>query len=171
MESKVKFKDWFSNKLIVSRFPLPSEIEKSDCDIFINVSDEYISSCHITAVKSNKMYFWFPMNECTKEIGLNSIYGALQIMYNAELDNKKVYLHCHAGVNRSPTVMECYHFMRTGHFLELKNSRLKNNVEFGHLPCINSLKEFLKQCQDSFNKSKTMRGGQLDSCKLKSKCD
>ena len=170
MESKVKFKDWFSNKLIVSRFPLPSEIEKSDCEVFINVSDEYITSCHIVANRVGKSYFWFPMNECTKEIGLNSIYGALQIMYNAELENKKVYLHCHAGVNRSPTVMECYYFMRTGHFLELKNSRLQTNIEFGHLPCIKSIKEFLKQCQDSFNKDETMRGGQLDSIKLKSEC-
>jgi len=170
MTAKVKFKDWFSNKLTVSRFPLPSEIEKSSCDVFINVSDEYIGSCHVSAVKSNKMYYWFPMNECTKDIGLNSIYGALQIMHNAEMENKKVYLHCHAGINRSPTVMECYYFMRTGSFLELKNSRLKTNIEYGYLPCLASVKEFLKQCQESFNIEECNRGGQLDNFKLKAQC-
>lgn len=168
---KVKFKDWFTNKLFVSRFPTPKEIKNSNFDVFINVSDEYICSCHLAAVQSNKLSFWFPMNETTKDMGLNSIYGALQIMYEAELENKKVYLHCHAGANRSPTVMECYYFMRTGEFLELKNSRLKSNIEQGHLPCINSLKKFLNGCQDAFDVEQSNRGGQIDHIKRGSDCN
>jgi hypothetical protein len=36
------------------------------------------------------------MNECVGDIGLNSIYGALQILYIAEKENATVLLHCHA---------------------------------------------------------------------------
>jgi len=163
-----KFKEWFEQDLKISRFPLPYEIEKSNIDVYINVSDEYISSCHISANQSGKMYFWFPLNECTSDIGLNSIYACMQIMYNAEIENKSVLLHCHAGVNRSPTIKELYYLMRTGNFLECKNSRLKSNIEQGHLPCVSKLKTFLSEVQKTLLKEETMRGGCLDSCKLKS---
>lgn len=164
----MNFKEWFESKLKVSRFPLPYEIEKSDFDIYINVSDEYISSCHLSVNQSGKMYFWFPLNECTSDIGLNSIYACMQIMYNAELESKKVYLHCHAGVNRSPTIKECYYLMRSGNLLELKNSRLEQNILNGNLPSLNKLKRFLFETQNVLKKEETMRGGCLDSCKLKS---
>jgi protein tyrosine phosphatase len=166
MQPKVKFKDWFEKNLKVGRFPVPSEVEKSEYEIYINVSDEHIHCNHIVAMRSNKFYYWFPMNEKTNDIGLNSIYGALQILYNAELENKKVFLHCHGGVNRSPTVMECYHYMRTGNFMELKNSRLMSNIESGHLPCLKHMKSFLTNAQRAFDINETMRGGEIDNIKL-----
>lgn len=165
----MKFKEWFDNRLVVSRYPVPSEIEKSDFDIYINVSDEYIQSCHQVAVENGKMYYWFPMNECTGNMGINSIFGALQILFNAEKQNKKVYLHCHAGVNRSPTVKECYYLLRTGNMPELKNSRLKENIEQGFLPSIRRMTSFLKELAIFLELDETTRGGMLDSSKLKAR--
>ena len=167
---EIKFKDWYDKKLIVSRFPMPTEILNSDFDIYINVSDEYIESCYLSAIKSGKMYFWFPMNECTNDIGLNSIYASMQILKNAEDNNKKVYLHCHAGVNRSPTVKECYYLMRTGDFEVKSNSRLMENIRSGHLPSENKIKSLFNNFNNAFLLDETNRGGQLDSCKLKSRC-
>lgn len=165
----MKFNEWFNSKLKVGRFPLPKEITDSKYDYIINVSDEYISYCFEAAMKSDKKYFWFPMNECIGDIGLNSIYGALQILYIAEKENANVLLHCHAGANRSPTVRDIYYFMRTGKhlILESKNNRFIDNVESGHLPAIRQMEAFLNCCKIQFEKEETMRGGGIDTCKHK----
>lgn len=162
-----KFKDWFENNLVVGRYPLPHEIEKSDFDCIVNVSDELIMSCYNSAVKNGKLFFWFPLNECTSDMGINSIYGALQVIRNAEELNQKVYLHCHAGVNRSQTVYEAYYRMRTGHDFEKKRYRMDENIRLGRLPSENKMNNFLTKCNDSFNKDETHRGGMLDDIKLK----
>lgn len=184
-----KFNDWFEQNLKVDRFPVPSEIEKGNFKYIINVSDEYIPDCHTVANTSNKMYFWFPMNEMCHEIGLNSLYAALQILYIAEQEQEKVYLHCHAGVNRSVVVADAYFFMRTGkHRLvkkennikinfgverhdeeELVNNRLLNNINDGLLPAKKKMESFLKNCIPVFEREVTYRGGQLDKVKLNSK--
>lgn len=167
MQPKVKFKEWFETKLHVDRFPVPSEIRKSDFPIYINVSDEYIHVCHQVALEEGKYYYWFPMNETTGDMGLNSIYACMQIMYNAELENKKVFLHCHGGKNRSVTVRECYFFMRTGNFMEKENPRLINNIEKGRLPSIKEVERFLTNVQRALHIDETNRNNQLDVCKLK----
>jgi len=188
------FKTWFSNNLVVNRYPLPGEITLKKYDYIINVSDEYISHCHTAATNVNTKYFWFPMNECCGDMGLNSLYGAMQILWNAELENAKVLVHCHAGANRSPMIREAYYFLRTGgHFdgfefdeeleerlneffndgkpFKVQYSRLKANCEGGHLPPLEKTEKFLKFCSEMFQKEETRRGGCLDSCKLKSEIE
>jgi hypothetical protein len=124
------------------------------------------------------------MSECIGTMGINSIYGALQILFLAEQKNEKVYLHCHAGSNRSPTVADAYYYLRTGkhlvrekpkpfaelmEWLSLKleehNNRLLSNVAQGHLPSITQTESFLKNCQIVFKKEEATKGGQLDTCK------
>jgi hypothetical protein len=90
-------------------------------------------------------------------------------MFNAEKQNKSVYLHCHAGVNRSPTVKECYYFLRTGEHLDEKNSRLMENIDQGHLPAIRRLNSFFKELAIFLELDETTRGGMLDSAKLKAR--
>lgn len=167
-----EFKKWFNNNLIVNRYPTPQECKKMAVDVIINVSDEYIHGCAKWALDGGKMYHWFPMNECGEDMGLNSIYGALQIIRNAEMENKKVFLHCHAGVCRSPVVKECYHFMRTGVYLnplEPDEGMLPACIKAGHLPKKEVMEKFLQGCDKAFELDETMRGGQLDKTKLESK--
>jgi hypothetical protein len=148
---------------------MPNEITKSDFDIYINVSDEYIPDC-ATAARAGKLYFWFPMNECCGDMGLNSLYGALQILWIAEEENKKVYLHCHAGANRSPTVADAYFFLRTkkhrgrkamdditvnygmtaAEEYQSNNNRLLDNIESGFLPAKKIMERFLSKCETAF---------------------
>lgn len=188
---QVKFSDWFKTKLIVNRYPLPHEIEKCNYDYIINVSDEYISSCHEAILLKQIKYFWFPMNECRGDMGLNSLYAAMQILWIAEENSEKVLLHCHAGVNRSPTVRDAYYYLRTGkhrEFIQIdeesedrlnefflegkpsnsKQNRLLDNINKGYLPSIRQLENFLQNCSTHFQKEETMRGGGLDWCKIKS---
>ena len=170
----MKFQEWFDKKLKVTRYPLPDEIKKSGVKYVINVSCEYISSCQKVCMDNNIKYFWFPMDEVSGDIGLNSIFGALQILWIAEQENASVILHCHAGANRSPTVMEAYYYMRTKkHFIreisaerkerfvkmfpdsknsERQNNRLLNNIEAGHLPSKNKIETFLKKTEEWFLK-------------------
>lgn len=177
-----KFSDWFNKQFITGRYPLPSEIRESDFDVIINVSDEYILPNHKVCMETNKKYFWFPMGENGNNMGLNSIFGALQILWLAECKNERVYLHCHAGSNRSVTVKQAYYYMRTKvDFIESQNSkvseedmlrmfniteeieiksyrkmckrnRVQNNTDAGHLPAKFNFETFLKQCEEAFKK-------------------
>jgi len=180
----MKFSEWFKLKLHINRFPLPSEIIESKYDYIINVSDEFIPDCHLAAIKRGIKYFWFPLSETNGDMGMNSIYGALQILFIAEQENATVLLHCHAGANRSPTVANAYYFMRTkthnttsnddsddllNEWLGIKsksNNRLFDNIQSGHLPAIRKLESFLIKCEMQFNKDDAMRGGGLDSALL-----
>lgn len=182
------YREWEESKLVVGRFPTPGEISKSNFDVIINVSDEYISSCHDAASSVNKKYYWFPMNEATSDIGLNSLFGALQILWICEKENKRVLLHCHAGANRSPTVRDAFFYLRNGRHrprenknspkdeldtwlgitTDSNNNRLLDNIEFGHLPSIRKLESFLKLLHIQFSKEETTKGGALDWSKAKS---
>ena len=156
---------WINQKLVVGRYPIPSEIKRWKYDIIINVSDEYIQSCHTSAMESGKMYFWFPLTEITN-MGLNSIYAALQILFNAEMQGKSVYLHCHAGTNRSPTVRDCYQLMMCGQ-LGANMEALLENIELGVLPPYDALFEFLSSSKVCFELEESNRGGKLDKIKYK----
>jgi len=184
----MKFNDWFTTRLIVNKFPLPSEILKAHYDYIINVSDEYSGECHDTAMERGIKYFWFPMNERVGDMGLNSLYAALKIIWQVEQEGASVLLHCHAGVNRSPTVRDAYYFLRTkkhreeivfdeeieerltewlnlGKSINGKNNMLLENIRKGHLPSINKMESFLRHCEVQFKKEETDNSGGLDKCK------
>ena len=174
----MKFKDWFDNKLIVGAFPYLNNtfFEPSDYDYVINMSDEYYIEYQMSLISNNIKSFWFPMNECRKDIGLNSIYGAMVILYFAEKTNSRVYLHCHAGVNRSQTIKDCYCFMRTGSHNKTDIShtgyvtKLHANCFRGYLPPLAEIEKFLTELNNSLNdesyqKEKIM-GGLLDGIKI-----
>lgn len=86
--------DWIEEKLKIGGFPIKVNFtfNPDEFDYIINVSDEFYVNIH------NSKTFWFPMNEVTNDMGINSLYGALYIMFIAEKENKSVYLHCHAGI-------------------------------------------------------------------------
>lgn len=133
----MKFEEWFKNKLGVGPMPTREITE----DIVINVSDEYM------VYDVNSGLFWFPMNECRKDIGLNSIYGAIHVLFRAYQADKTVYLHCHAGVNRSQTVRCAFHYAVTGrHVMEEWNvfaNVLLRNCAYGYLPPRVEMEAFL----------------------------
>lgn len=104
---------------------MPGEIAKLPATLngthVINVSDEYIHANHYAAannVRETVYHHWFPLNECTGHMGLNSLFGALVVLHEAETNNSPVLLHCHAGINRSQMVRAAYYFLRTGRHLE-----------------------------------------------------
>jgi hypothetical protein len=167
--SNVKFKNWFKNQLIVGAYPFinNTNFKKEMYDIIINVSDEFYPKYELSD------YFWFPMNEAKKDVGLNSIYGSMVILFGAEMNNDTVYLHCHAGVNRSKVIQACYFYMRTGNQLEVDSNGYVNRLcamcARGYLPPKAEMEKFLsllgKYLQSDLQKNEMM-GGMLDTIKL-----
>ncbi len=169
----MKFQEWFTNNLIVGSFPIINNefFNSKNYDYVINVSDEFYSEIE-TKIKNHNLLiksFWFPMNEVRKDVGLNSIYGAMVILFEAEKHNKKVYLHCHAGVNRSKCVLAAYYFMRTGSQLELETNGYINcfvaMCSRGYLPPKIESEKFFTVLGKQLTANRMM-GGLLDHCKL-----
>lgn len=169
-----KFIDWFEQNLEVGAFPYLQNtlFNPSLYNIIINVSDEWYNSVHrdLKLIKELSI-FWFPMNEVKRDIGLNSIYGAMNILYSAEMNNQRVYLHCHAGVNRSQIVRAAYYYMRTGEQLEEGRSGFINmlcaSCLRGYLPPKAEMEQFLTKLGEELKHKKDgLFGGKLDSLKL-----
>lgn len=170
------FNKWFAEKLIVARYPVLQEIMLggiyAGIDLFINVSDQYYLPFVMKLALMGKATNYFPMGERSSDIGLSSLYGALQVLYQAYTENYSVLLHCQAGMNRSPTVRCAFYYMMTGeHIPEITNSfdiiiqsnRLADNAG-EHLPTLEWLEAWLKKCRFAFENPGKFLGGQYDYC-------
>ena len=112
--------EFIYNNITVDRYPIQKEILKGgkyqDVDVIINVSDYFY------LMDTDKHSYYFPMGELGSSMGLSSIYGALQVLYNvySYKPNWKVLLHCQEGLNRSPTILAAFHYMMTGEHISTK---------------------------------------------------
>lgn len=165
------FNKWFDSKLEVGSFPFMNNgrFEPKEYDYVINVSDEFYIEHYMPIITVGVNYHWFPMNEAKKDAGLNSIYAAMVILHLAESKNKRVYLHCHAGVNRSPTIAAAYYYMRTGEHQQKDTNTYANRLlamcARCYLPPKSEMEKFLSLLGDRLNKN-GMNGGMLDKIKL-----
>lgn len=166
------FKEWFKMNLRIGAYPnildFNSKYKCADIDIIINVSDCLKPEIMTIIKERNIDSYWFPMNESTSDIGLNSIYGAIVVLRKAEIDNKKVFIHCWGGNNRSQTVTDSYFFLRQKQQPENEYKGFKNhliyNAETGHLPSIEKMELFLSNLDVSLNNG--LKGGDLDANKV-----
>lgn len=171
-----KFEDWFSQNLTIGSFPIVvnNNYSLGDFDVAVNVSDEWYNTIdmELTDIYGLKT-FWFPMNECKRDIGLNSIFGAMCILWSCEKRGRNVLLYCHAGVNRSQAVGDAYYFMRTGKHRETNNSGFINQLvamcSRGYLPPKAEMEKFLTLLWTKLiDEKRNSYGGILDSIKLSS---
>lgn len=170
-----QFKDWYQDKLIVTRYPVLNEIVGDkplykNIDVVINVSDEFWMDYVNAFWKNGKQNHWFPMGEINNDIGLPSIFGALWVTHQAFKRNLSVLIHCHAGANRSPTIKACFYYMMTNeHLPERKvngiiraSNMLFYNCEYKHLPELSKMELFLKACKTAFDDPDKFLGGMYD---------
>lgn len=167
----MKFEQWFNTRLTTGG--LPYEVEENyDINAYnaiINVSDEYSLSIHQKHTYNHKLYLWFPMNERKKDAGLNCIYGAMIILFKMEELNEHVYLHCHAGANRSIAIKSAYYYMRTGqHYQHQKGTFMNPLLAMcgrGYLPPKAEMEKFLSLLGTKLIKQE-MTGGTLEEIKI-----
>lgn len=157
------FRDWFSNKVTISGFPTVEEVQDGrfdDCRYRLNVSDIFRPEIDALFKHAGVDSFWFPLGEAFG-MSLESLYGAMRIINQAEQQDHSLLLHCHAGRNRSVMVADSYYFLRTlehrqpyqSGLIYAKNSpnRLLLNIDDGQLPGVFKMEEFLQGCRESFD--------------------
>lgn len=157
------FQDYFSSKVTISRFPNLQDLQAGmfdDCKYRINVSDIYHPEIDNAFKDMGVENFWFPLGEAFG-MALESLYGALRIMWKAEKQEQSLLLHCHAGNNRSVMAADSYYFLRTQkqrkqsqtglQYAKNKRNQLLLNIDDGQLPGIYKMEEFLQCCRESFD--------------------
>lgn len=157
----IKFQEWFEKKLVVGSYPYMVNVtfKPKLYDVIINVSDEWypsIDSKHNEWIRCES--HWFPMSEFKKDMGTNSIYGAMVVLWYAEQSDYMVYLHCHSGSNRSWTVAAAYYFLRTGQHLDKPTrkgyvNKLHQNCSEGLLPPLNETENWLNAIKNDLSEA------------------
>jgi hypothetical protein len=175
MKEKHKFIEWYDKKLQIGPKPDSNKLKNilETHDIIINVCDFPFYDNMEEVIKKGKKYFWFPMNEISGDIGINSIYGALSALYYAFENDKSVYLHCFSGKNRSRVVEASLYFMFVDEHLNQvsrsNKNRIYSNVKKNRLPELMKYESFLKTCYQIFSsKEHSSLFGPIDFCKINS---
>ncbi len=159
------FQNWFSTKVTISKYPTVDELQAGSYDNYsyrLNVSDIFRPEIDALFKQAGVDSFWFPLGEAFG-MGLESLYGALRIMWEAEQQDQYLLLHCHVGRNRSVLVADSYYFLQTQEhrqpdhpglkYAEKSPNRLLLNIDDGQLPGVFKMEEFLQGCQESFDSS------------------
>ena len=168
---------FINENIIIDRFPTSKEIKvdgkHQDCQVIINVSDEFYLGNSEEIMQEGKLNYYFPMGESSEIMGLNSIYGALQVLHQIYTWNPtwKVLIHCQAGKNRSPTIKAAFYYMMLGEHepnllsdnnVLLRNNRMIDNCKREHLPSIEKMELFLSKCKFAFDNTNKFLGGMFD---------
>jgi len=166
--------NWFAKKVMISKFPTAGDIQAGKYDNYkyrINVSDIFRPDIDTAFKHQGVESFWFPLGEAFG-MSLESLYGAMRIMWEVEKHDQFLLLHCHAGRNRSVMVADCYYFLRTQEHRKrnqadlpyAKNNlnRLLLNIDDAQLPGVYKMEEFLECCRETFNESFTEGDRPLD---------
>jgi len=88
---------------------------------------------------------WFPMEE--QPMDVDAILQAVIKLAEYDKDGTQIIVHCMGGNNRSRTVVEAYHFTKTGTHLEDMYrgymNHLHYNCESGYLPPLKEMEHLL----------------------------
>ena len=154
------FLDWINNNLAISAHPAKTPLKDIwwiGFDLIINVSDHIDHKLHAKIADQGVPVYWFPMGE-SFGMPLENIFGALSVLWHAEANNLRVFLHCMAGRNRSVMVADCYYYVRQGRhrpdndsdvlYGRSKSNKLLLNVNDNQLPGIYRMELFLEKIKE-----------------------
>lgn len=165
------YKQWAAANLRIGSYPNPTDLDPSGpftgFDVYINVSDERREDIAWQLAHDDRTSHWFPMGEQRGTMPLASIFAALVILRFCETHNLRVYVHCAAGINRSQTVADCYHYLREEglshrdkHTVRAKVrgmslNALETNCHYGVLPPLDEVERWLLRVGEQFDAPET----------------
>lgn len=174
-----EFQNWYNTHLQIGPMLHKSNLPHGFNDRFdmvINVCDFSNLNYAQQFTQSGLHYYWFPLNEIHKEIGLNSIYASLWMLMQAYEKRLSVYLHCFSGRNRSKLIGALLYWMMTEKDLDAPtygarnrhdnseasaikyNNRFHYNCEIGVIPNEDDMKSWLLYLRETFK-----NGYEIDS--------
>jgi len=127
----------------------PDVIKKSYCAV-VNVSDSPCATFDYQKVGIPS--FWFPINEIA-HWGHSPFFGTLRV-FDKYYDGRAVFLHCHAGANRSPSIAYAI-LLSKGYSPEEAEESIgyqnlskvfQRNIDRKHIPT--NIIEFLKKAEE-----------------------
>ena len=151
-------------KLKVSGFPNAlcfKGVNPKPFDVIINVSDEFYMKQSEILLECGIINYWFPLSQKSEDMGMVSIFGALQVLYKCYNADKRVLLHCRKGSNRSQVVKAAFYYLITEVHLSSRNMLLYN-CQTKHLPEKEYVEKWLVRCKKAFVKQDLFKGNMLD---------
>jgi protein tyrosine phosphatase (PTP) superfamily phosphohydrolase (DUF442 family) len=115
----------------------------------INVSQKDKKEITGAIIAKGMDYHHFPLAEEVSDIGWENIVKAVKAIHKYDMQDKHIIVHCDGGQNRSRTVVEAYHFAKTGQHItdEYKGymNHLIYNSSSGYLPPLDEIEAALLQ--------------------------
>jgi len=168
------FLEWINKCFTISAHPAKKSMKGNwwhDYDLVVNLSDYIDHRLHTQITVQGTPVFWFPMGE-TYGMPLENIFGALSTLWEAEKNNRTVFLHCMAGRNRSVTIADCYYFIRQGKhrsdnsddvsYGKNKSNKSLLNINDNQLPGIYRMEHYLENCRELFDNPKIADDAYID---------
>ena len=116
------FLDWINNNLAIYAHPAKTPLKDIwwiGFDLIINVSDHIDHKLHAKIADQGVPVYWFPMGE-SFGMPLENIFGAVSVLWHAEANNHRVFLHSNLRIQRA-TLNPCELFMYSQDILEIKH--------------------------------------------------
>lgn len=142
-------KDWFVSNVHVRSFIKPNDLQNKwimdGIECVVNVSSDFNEEVSNYLRQKNIAYYWFPMSEQNKNMGLHSIYGALKVLQPYVDRKEPIIIHCFGGNNRSKVIFESLYYLNFGSWPNgAVDCKTLTNCESGHLPPINVYQSFIQ---------------------------
>jgi hypothetical protein len=94
-----------------------------------------------------------PLNEKNGDMGYSYLLDAVKLLLDNDRNGHRSIVCCAFGVNRSRTVIEAFHYAKTGYHLEDEYEGFKNhlicNCEKGFLPPLSEVERNLASLANS----------------------
>ena len=120
-----------------------------DTAAVINVSQKEKKDITDAIIGKEIEYHHFPLAEEVDNIGWENLLKAVRTIARYDAQEKRIIVHCDGGQNRSRTVVEAFHFAKTGRHITDEYKGFTNHLIYnslsGYLPCIEEIESALQQ--------------------------
>ena len=124
-----------------------------DLRLIINVSERDFERPQEFFQERNITARFIPLTEKNGDMGYSCLLDAVKLLLDNDRNGHRSIVCCAFGVNRSRTVIEAFHYAKTGYHLEDEYEGFKNhlicNCEKGFLPPLSEVERDLASLADS----------------------